>query len=235
MLPKLLVIEDNADIARLVKFHLAELPASVTVAADGLAGMAAAEREPYGAIVLDVTLPGMSGFEILERLRAQGNRVPVLVLSGNLGDLPARLAALAPVDCLAKPFGVTELAARVKAMLRDDTAPAPAASLITAGTLTIDPVARTVQLDGRAVELAAKELDLLIELARHPGKVFTRRELLATVWGGAGDAGEHVVTAHIQRLRSKLERNAETPEWIQSGPTGGYGFMLSDLGGTGRT
>jgi DNA-binding response OmpR family regulator len=228
MVPRILIVEDNVDIARLVKFHLAELPATVVVATDGIAGLAAAEGQAFDAVILDVNLPGLNGQEILRRLRALGNRVPVLMLSGLVSDISPALKELANVALMAKPFGVTEFIAQVRALLR--TGPPKVwigQDVIECGELTIDVAKRWVVVRGRPVELTATEFDLLAELASHPGCVFTRSELLQRIWGGGDRDGEHAVNTHINRLRAKLERNTERPEWIHAGPTGGYAFAAA--------
>lgn len=223
-IPRVLVVEDNTDIARLVKFHLSDLPAAVTLAADGASGLACTRADPFDLLVLDVSLPGLSGIELLTQARAGGVMAPALLLSGQALNADAALAQLAPIECMQKPFGVTDFVERARRLLQ----PAPQAEeTLQHGPLLIDVQQRRASLDGAALALEDKAFELLLVLAREPDRVFTRRELREALWGAASEIGEHAVNALIGRLRAQLEADPHEPKWICSGSSGGYQFNAS--------
>lgn len=209
----ILVIEDERDIAELIALHLADLPAQVTLANDGPGGLQLALRKPWDAIVLDIRLPGLNGLDLCREVRAQTSQVPILMLTARSGELDRVLGLeLGADDYLTKPFSVLELQARVKALLRraavtaalGTEAAAHKPAQIEHGRLRIDRVQRRAWLDGAEIVLTPREFDLLWHFAQHPGRVFTRTELLADVWGYGHDGYDHTVNSHINRLRSKL-------------------------------
>lgn len=211
---RILVIEDDRDIAELLSLHLSELPAQVSIASDGRQGLGLAmTRGPWDAIVLDLGLPGLNGLDLCRELRAQAASVPVLMLTARATELDRVLGLeLGADDYMTKPFSVVELVARVKALLRrsalttgarEAVASGPAA-VLTAGALRIDRLQRRAWLRGQEVPLTPREFDLLWHFAQHPGRVFTRDELLDGVWGYGHDGYDHTVNTHINRLRNKL-------------------------------
>ena len=228
---QVLVIEDDLDIAQLVRMHLAEQQCEVTLVGDGAAGLAQAIARRYDLIVLDIMLPGMDGLEVCRRLRARPGYTPILMLTSKSTEIDRVLGLeMGADDYLTKPFSVLELVARVKALFRRveamagaGAAPTAAAPLIR-GPLTIDATRRTVALRGETVELTAKEFDLLFHFAQHPGLVYTRTQLLDKVWGYSHSGYEHTVNSHINRLRAKIERNPNEPEFIQTVWGVGYKF-----------
>jgi DNA-binding response OmpR family regulator len=212
-LRNILVIEDEPDIAELIALHLSDLPADVTRASDGPAGLHLASSQPWDAIVLDIRLPGLNGLDLCRELRAQGSHVPILMLTARSGELDRVLGLeLGADDYLTKPFSVLELQARVKALLRraavtarhtaQAVAPKPVA--IEQGRLKVDREQRRIWLNSLEVVLTPREFDLLWHFVQHPGRVFTRSELLSEVWGQGHDGYDHTVNSHINRLRSKL-------------------------------
>jgi DNA-binding response OmpR family regulator len=230
---RVLLVEDHAEIADLVRLHLRDLDCSVTVAADGLAGVAEAEAKKYDLVILDIMLPGMDGISILRRLRAKSMVTPVLMLTSKSTELDRVLGLeMGADDYLTKPFSVMELMARVKALFRRVDALAlqgqEAAKPLVFGRLRIDPERRTVTLDQGAVELTAKEFDLLYYFAKHPGRVFTRSQLLDQVWGYTHSGYEHTVNSHINRLRAKIERDAANPDYVLT--VWGVGYKFTESG-----
>jgi DNA-binding response OmpR family regulator len=225
---RVLVIEDQPEIAELVRLHLVDLSCTVELAADGLAGLALAQARPFDLVILDLMLPGLDGLEVCKRLRAGQQYVPILMLTSRSSEVDRVLGLeLGADDYLVKPFSIIELVARVKAIFRRvDALAAPAAQpkTIAAGDLVIDIERRHVTLAGRTVDLTAKEFDLLVHFARHPGRVFNRGQLLDQVWGYSHSGYEHTVNSHINRLRSKIEADPASPRFILTVWSVGYKF-----------
>jgi DNA-binding response OmpR family regulator len=230
---QVLVIEDDEDIAKLVKLQLAELACRVKLAYDGAVGLAEAQSGRYDLIILDLMLPGMDGLEICRRIRGQGRYVPILMLTAKSSELDRVLGLeMGADDYLTKPFSVIELGARVKALFRRVDSLSQdkdqAKAVIHSGALHIDTAKRSVRLNGKPVELTAKEFDLLAFFARHPGRVFSRAQLLDSVWGYSHSGYEHTVNSHINRLRTKIEKNPNQPELIET--VWGVGYKFRDEG-----
>jgi len=231
MTKRILVVEDDRDIARLLHIHLADIAFQVELVDNGQDGLNRASNHPYELIILDLMLPKMDGLEVCRRLRSQGNHTPVLMLTAKSSELDRVLGLeLGADDYLTKPFSVKELQARVKAILRRIELARQEPSdvvdeAINVNNLHIDVSRRLVNVDGRAVELTAKEFDLLLHFARHPGRVYSRAQLLDCVWGYGHDGYEHTVNSHINRLRKKIEQNPEQSEYIQTVWGVGYKFI----------
>jgi DNA-binding response OmpR family regulator len=226
-----LVIEDDPDIADLVRLHLADLSCQVQLAHDGPTGLALAESNAFDLVILDLMLPGLDGLEICKRLRARQTYTPILMTTSKASEIDRVVGLeLGADDYVAKPFSVVELMARVKAIFRRVDALGAAAGQgtigkpITAGELAIDLERRVVTLAGRAVELTAKEFDLLVFFAQHPGRVFNREQLLDKVWGYSNIGYEHTVNSHINRLRAKIELDPAKPRYILTVWSVGYKF-----------
>lgn len=229
---RILLIEDEQDIADIVALHLGDLCDEVVVARDGHEGMRQATTQDWALIVLDLRLPGPDGLEICRAVRRERAYQPILMLTSKSSELDRVLGLETGADdYLVKPFSVLELAARVRAILRRvENLRQPAKEngvdkgAIEVGPISIDPQRRHVTLDGKAVELTAREFDLLEYFARHPGRVFRRAELLDQVWGYGHEGYEHTVNSHINRLRSKIEGNPSQPEVIVTVWGVGYKF-----------
>jgi DNA-binding response OmpR family regulator len=230
---RLLVVEDEEDLAALLVLHLSELPAQVQVAHDGRAGLAQALAGGWDAIVLDLRLPLLGGLDVCREIRARGLQVPILMLTARTGELDRVLGLeLGADDYLVKPFSLLELQARIKALLRraaqasraGDGAAGPPE--LAAGALSVDRVQRRAWLAGAEVALTPREFDLLWHFMRHPGRVFTRTELLADVWGYGHDGYDHTVNSHINRLRAKLGDEREEARFIHTVWGVGYRFEV---------
>lgn len=230
MTRRVLVIEDDQDIAELVKLHLRDLPCDVTMAFDGIVGLAEAEAQGFDLIILDLKLPGIDGLEVCRRLRSHGRYTPILMLTSKSSELDRVLGLeMGADDYLTKPFSVMELMARVKALFRRVDALASgngheSQRLIRVGDLVIDVDRHAVTLRGNSMELTAREFELLVHFARHPGRVYTRDQLLDQVWGYHHSGYEHTVNSHINRLRAKIERDPQSPEFILTVWGVGYKF-----------
>ncbi len=231
MARRILVVEDDRDIAHLVEMHLKDLGAEVTLAHHGNVALEQATKKSFDLIILDLMLPGIDGLEICRRLRARTNYTPILMLTARSADVDRIVGLeLGADDYLTKPFNIRELIARVKALLRRVDAltakqeeDVPASRLLY-GELLIEVEKRKVTLRGQEVELTAKEFDLLLQFARNPGRVYTRAQLLDAVWGYGHDGYEHTVNSHINRLRSKIEEDQSDPKWILTVWGVGYKF-----------
>jgi DNA-binding response OmpR family regulator len=191
-------------------------------------------RRIFDLVILDRMLPDIDGIEICRRLRREDDYVPVLMLTARSAELDRVLGLeLGADDYLTKPFSIPELLARAKAILRRAEAMRRAASEpgegpIRVGDLSVDPARRRVTVSGRTVALTAKEFDLLLLFARHPGRVFTRARLLEHVWGYGHSGYEHTVNSHINRLRSKIEPEPSEPRYLLT--VWGVGYRFFDPG-----
>jgi DNA-binding response OmpR family regulator len=232
-----LVIEDDKDIARLVELHLRSEGYSVTVVPDGKKGLQQVLANPYDLVILDLILPGMDGLEVCRGIRNRPDYTPVLMLTAKSADVDRILGLeMGADDYLTKPFNVRELLARVKALfrrveaLRSKESHAPQKP-IHAGDLVIDPEKRKVTVQGKPVHLTAREFDLLLEFSLHPGRVYSRTQLLDKVWGYSYQGYEHTVNSHINRLREKIEKNPAAPRYILTVWGVGYRFADPEDGG----
>ena len=226
---KVLVIEDERDIAELLALHLRDLNCEVTLAADGHEGMRQAFARNWDLVILDLRLPGPDGLSICRALRRESHYVPILMLTSKSSELDRVLGLeLGADDYVTKPFSVSELMARVKAIFRrveslEKRFPGAGES-VAIGPLKIDTKGRQVLVGEQPMSLTAREFDLLLHFARHPGHVFSRAQLLDSVWGYGHDGYEHTVNSHINRLRSKIEPDPAHPEYIVT--VWGVGYKL---------
>jgi two-component system OmpR family response regulator len=201
---RVLVIEDEVRMARLLRRALEEEGHAVDVAGDGPDGLWMATENPYAAIVLDVMLPGFDGFELCRRLRKSGIWVPVLMLTARdeIGDRVRGLDAGAD-DYLVKPFSLLELAARLRALARRDDRPRPA--VLAEGDLKLDPASKRAWRGDAELQLSPKEFSLLELFLRHPGALLTRSQIIETVWDFAYDGTSNVVDQYVKYLRRKVD------------------------------
>ena len=226
MAHSVLVVDDEPTIAEIVSRYLERAGYDTRVAGDGPQALAlAAERRP-DLVVLDLMLPGLDGLDVMERLRADGARVAVILLTAK-GEEADRVLGLrrGADDYVVKPFSPAELVARVDAVLRRvDPAPETAPPIVH-GDLEIDPVGRRVMAHGEEVELTMREFDLLLFFARHPGQAFTRNQLMDAVWQYPFYTDTSTVTVHVRRLRAKIEADPSQPRHVQTVWGVGYRFQ----------
>jgi DNA-binding response OmpR family regulator len=231
MTRSILVVEDDRDIANLLRIHLQDLGHTVDLAYDGRSGLARAEAKPYDLVILDLMLPGLEGLEVCRQLRARQIYTPILILTAKSSEIDRVLGLeMGADDYLTKPFSIRELVARVKAILRRaDLLAAQAAQTtktVDAGDLFIDMDKRTVTVKGTPVDLTPREFDLLAHFAQHPGRVYSREQLLNQVWGYGHEGYEHTVNTHINRLRTKIENDPTRPRYILT--VWGVGYKFSE-------
>jgi DNA-binding response OmpR family regulator len=232
---KVLVVEDEPDIAHLVETHVQDIGCEVDIAGSGETAMRLFDKGGYQLVVLDLMLPDTDGLSLCRRMRGSADYVPILMLTAKSTELDRVLGLeMGADDYLTKPFSIPELLARIKALFRRvDALSQPPASqgvdeIISRGGLTIDTGRRRVTIEGNEVELTAREFDLLLFFARHPGRVFSRVQLLDQVWGYNHDGYEHTVNSHINRLRAKVEADPSNPQLILTVWGVGYKFAAGE-------
>jgi DNA-binding response OmpR family regulator len=219
----ILVVDDEPTIGEVVSAYLQRAGYETRVALDGPSALeAVAERSP-DLIVLDLMLPGIDGLEVMRRVRDRTGAVILLTAKGDESDRVIGLR-LGADDYVVKPFSPAELVARVDAVLRRVNTVAEHGPSLAFGELEIDPSARRVSRAGEDMALTAREFDLLHFLARHPGRAFTREELMDHVWQYSFYTDTSTVTVHIRRLRAKLEADPDAPRWIETVWGVGYRF-----------
>lgn len=226
---RILLVEDDKDISALVDLHLRDQNYEVFCERHGTKGLDAFNAGVFDLVILDVMLPGLSGFDICREIRSRGSYVPILMLTSKSEELDKVLGLeLGADDYLTKPFSIRELVARVKALIRRSSAPSSTTSGqerdIRFGDLHIDLEKRKVVLAGQQIELTSKEYDLLVLFAETPGRAFSRSELLEMVWGYQYAGYSHTVNSHINRLRGKIEPDPSQPSFIQTVWGVGYRF-----------
>jgi len=228
---RILVVDDEASITEFVSYNLRKEGYEVAVAENGDDALALAKMHPFDLVVLDVMLPGIDGYEVCRRLRVDSS-VPVLFLSARDTELDKVVGLeIGGDDYLAKPFGVRELQARVKALLRR----APAGSREAGGVgehielagITLDEGAHTATASGRLIDLTPREFELLACLMRHGGKVLSRDQLLREAWGWEYLVETKTVDTHVKRLRDKLEAAGCDPALVETVRGYGYRFHVS--------
>jgi len=221
------MIEDDARLGGMVRDYLAEAGFRVSVRETGADGLAALEREPYDALILDVMLPDLDGFEVCRRVRASSD-VPILMLTAR-GAPTDRIVGLelGADDYLPKPFEPRELLARLRAILRRRKGAASAAPALRFGRLEIDRDARIVRLDGEERALTSYQFDLLVALAEHAGRVLSRETLLDLVTGESLEAFDRSIDVHVSRIRAAIEVDPRKPRRIITVRGAGYMYIPS--------
>lgn len=228
-----LIIEDDDSITELLEIHLHDLDCTTTTVGNGSEGFDTALGRSFDLIVLDIMLPGLDGLEVCRRLRTERNHTPILMLTAKSEEIDKVLGLETGADdYLTKPFSVREFIARVKALFRRvdlirKNVP-ESSSIFSFHGLVIDREMRRVMMNEKKIELTPREFDLLVLFAFHPGRTYTREELLNTVWGYQYDGYEHNVNSHINRLRSKIELDMSAPRYIRT--TWGVGYRFCDPG-----
>ncbi|MEV5754813.1 response regulator transcription factor [Actinoallomurus sp. NPDC052308] len=221
---KVLVVEDEPDMAESLRWGLEAEGYVVDVAENGEEGLWKAQETGHDVIILDVMLPGLDGFQVCSRLRAQGLWTPILMLTAMDDDLDlAEGLDVGADDYLPKPFSYTVLLARLRALTRRGLGVRP--TVITAAGLTLDPASRRAWRDGVELELSSREMSVLEHLMRRQGRVVSKTELLDHCWDAAYDGGPAVVEVHIHRLRRKIDSPTGSPIIIT---VRGEGYLIED-------
>lgn len=231
---KVLVVEDDLDIAELLKLHLEDMDCDIEHVANGKVALEKATTDNFDLLILDLNLPGMDGLEVCKKLRAAEDHTPILMLTARTEEIDKVLGLESGADdYLTKPFSIRELQARVKAILRrmqmqaeETQANNNDGGVIDFGELSIDTVKRKVTIAGDRIELTPKEFDLLHLLAANPGSTYSRARLLNIIWGYEFEGYEHTVNSHINRLRSKIEKDVNNPAYVLT--TWGVGYRFAD-------
>lgn len=228
---KILLVEDDPGIADVLVLHLSDEGYDVTLAKDGLEGLRQLQARQWDALVLDLMLPGVDGLEICRLARSNSHYTPIIIISAKASEVHRILGLeVGADDYLSKPFSILEFIARVRALLRrvdalKQSKPSSEGMKLDAGDLSIDPLSRQAWLNGQALDLPPREFDLLMFFVKHPGQVFSRIDLLNKVWGYQHDGYEHTVNTHINRLRTKIERQPSRPERLVT--VWGVGYKLN--------
>jgi DNA-binding response OmpR family regulator len=221
-----LVVDDELKITRLLRDYLQQAGFRVLTAADGPSALATARAEQPDMIVLDLGLPGLDGLDVTRALRRSSD-VPIIMLTARAEEADRIVGLeLGADDYLVKPFSPKELVARVRAVLRRVDASVEASDLVRAGDLEIDTAKRKVSLVDRAIDLTPTEFELLLHLARSPGRVYTRSQLLDALHGVAFESYERAIDAHMKNLRRKLEPDPANPRYLLT--VYGVGYKYAD-------
>lgn len=231
---KILIIEDHTDLANILKLNLSDLDYIVKHADDGLKGLDYLQKESFDLVILDLMLPGMDGLEICRHIRSQHDYTPVLMLTSKSSEIDRVLGLeIGADDYVTKPFSVREVMARIKALFRRLEAFSISSDStnedknnVVFGNLEIDIDTHQVSIEGRTIDLTAREFELLNHFVRRPGRVYSRAQLLDMVWGYGHEGYEHTVNSHINRLRAKIEQDPTHPEYILT--IWGVGYKFND-------
>ncbi len=223
---RVLVVEDEVKIARLVRDYLRQAGFDVLEAADGPGALSMARAERPDMIVLDLGLPGLDGFDVTRQLRATSS-VPIIILTARSEESDRIVGLeLGADDYITKPFSPKELVARIRAVLRRADATLGGGEVVRAGPLTIDIPKMRATVDGTEVELTSTEFDILLTMARQPGRIYTRAQLLDAVHGVSFESYERSVDAHIKNIRRKIEPDPRHPALVLT--VYGVGYKFAD-------
>jgi two-component system, OmpR family, alkaline phosphatase synthesis response regulator PhoP len=225
---KVLIIEDDKEISDLLEIHLKDIDCGISKEYNGITGLNKVKLENYDLIVLDVMLPGMDGLEVCKEIRKSGILTPILMLTSKSEEIDKVLGLeLGADDYLTKPFSIKEFIARIKAIFRrvelikqtgkDEKD-------INYKNIVVEISTHKVLINNRSIDLTPKEFDLLYLLASHPGRVYSRENLLNIIWGYQHKGYEHTVNSHINRLRSKIEKDISNPQYVLTSWGSGYRF-----------
>ena len=227
MANRVLVVDDEKLIVKGIRFSLEQDGMEVTCAYDGEEALTFAREQQFDIILLDIMLPKLSGFEVCQQIREFSN-VPIIMLTAKGDDMDKILGLeYGADDYITKPFNILEVKARIKAIIRrtaKQEKKADTAGRIQAGDMTIERDNRRVYIEGREINLTAKELDVLELLATHPNQVYSREKLLTMVWGADYPGDARTVDVHIRRLREKVETNSSEPKYVHTKWGVGYYF-----------
>jgi len=225
-MPTILVVDDEPKIVLLARDYLEHAGFTVLTAGDGPSALQTARVRRPDLIVLDLGLPGLDGLEVMRSIRASGS-TPIVVLTARDTELDKLLGLeLGADDYVTKPFSPRELVARVRAVLRRSERPPEPRERIEVGELVLDIPRLRTTVSGRVVELTATEFEILATMAREPGRVFTRAQLLDAVHGVAFESYERAIDAHIKNIRRKLEPDPARPRFVQT--VYGVGYRIAD-------
>ena len=227
MANRVLVVDDEKLIVKGIRFSLEQDGMEVTCAYDGEEALTFAREQQFDIILLDIMLPKLSGFEVCQQIREFSN-VPIIMLTAKGDDMDKILGLeYGADDYITKPFNILEVKARIKAIIRrtvKQEKKADTAGRIQAGDMTIERDNRRVYIEGREINLTAKEFDVLELLATHPNQVYSREKLLTMVWGADYPGDARTVDVHIRRLREKVETNSSEPKYVHT--TWGVGYYF---------
>lgn len=227
MANRVLVVDDEKLIVKGIRFSLEQDGMEVTCAYDGEEALSFAREQQFDIILLDIMLPKLSGFEVCQQIREFSN-VPIIMLTAKGDDMDKILGLeYGADDYITKPFNILEVKARIKAIIRrtaKQEKKADTAGRIQAGDMTIERDNRRVYIEGREINLTAKEFDVLELLATHPNQVYSREKLLTMVWGADYPGDARTVDVHIRRLREKVETNSSEPKYVHTKWGVGYYF-----------
>ncbi len=227
---KILIVEDESDLVKLLKYNLEKEGFRVNYATDGTVALSEVRRDTPDLVILDLMLPGLDGLEVCRQLRRNDRfaRIPFLILSA-LGEEADRVVGLelGADDYVTKPFSTREVIARVRALLRRNEPAGPQKAKVQRGEIVIDPTSHIVSVSGKSIELSALEFRLLHHLASHPGMVFSRDQLLDSVWGADRTVTPRSVDVYVRRVREKIELKPQEPTYVQTVHGVGYRFAIN--------
>lgn len=226
---RILIIEDDPEIVKLLEIHLTDLIFDTSKASDGATGLEMALQNDYDLIILDLTLPQMNGIDVCKNLRKVKN-TPIIMLTAKSEEIDRVLGLeIGADDYITKPFSIRELLARIKAVMRRSNTikeEKKDTSIINVDGMQIDIDKRKVLLNNEKIELSPKEFELLHLMANNPGRNYSRTELLNIIWGYNFSGYEHTVNSHINRLRAKIETDMANPNYILT--TWGVGYKFNE-------